>query len=547
MFEYPHHPQLINSTDDYLLYRSAYDGGEDFKRAYLVQHPTEKADEFTARYNYTYVPSLAKAAINDIKNNICQRLNSVQRTFECKSYTAAVVGQNRGVDGRRSTMNSFIGSEVLPELLVMGKVGIYVDRGITFRNPPYLCVYQAEDILNWHYDEDNNLDALYLRSSVDTISEDMLVTETYTEYRYFRRTETGVQVKIINDSNNETEEYELDIPEIPFVMLELTCPLMRDIAQYQVALMNLSSADLYFAIDSNHPIYVEQQEVTEIIAKALAKTDDSTEDQTDTVDLGPKRGRVYGKGMDKPGYITPPTEALEASLSKQEVMKNEIREILNLTITNLEPKRESAESKSYDLRSLESGLSVIGSELEYGERMLAYFWSLYEGEESPTVFYPRDYSLKTESERREEAKAILELLPKLPSITYQRSIAKLVVEALLGYHVTDIIINKINDELDKAKIIAVDPEQLREDVVEGILSHGTCAEIRLYGRKEAETANIEHADRLARIAESQSTGGARGVDDLGTSKDGSDEKELATRSVAGDNTRGEGNESTSDE
>jgi hypothetical protein len=44
-----------------------------------------------------------------------------------QSYREAVVGLNGGVDLEGSNMNRFIGQLVLPELLVTGKVGVYVD------------------------------------------------------------------------------------------------------------------------------------------------------------------------------------------------------------------------------------------------------------------------------------------------------------------------------------------------------------------------------------------------------------------------------------
>src|SRR5690606_448641 len=98
----------------------------------------EDNSDFCERKDMSYVPSFAKAAINDVKNSIYQRMIDIVRVGGDESYNDAVAGKAGGVDLRGSTMNSFIGCKVLPELLVTAKVGIFVDMpartGITLAN-----------------------------------------------------------------------------------------------------------------------------------------------------------------------------------------------------------------------------------------------------------------------------------------------------------------------------------------------------------------------------------------------------------------------------
>jgi hypothetical protein len=110
-------------------------------------------------------------------------------------------------------------------------------------------------------------------------------------------------------------------------------------------------------------------------------------------------------------------------MEKEQQIKNDIRRLLNLSLSNLEPKFASADSKSKDDRSLESGLSAIGLILEHAERQVAEIWSEYTSSKAATVHYPRAYSLKSETERREEAKNDAALMPLVPSLTYQKKIA----------------------------------------------------------------------------------------------------------------------------
>src|SRR5690606_23205445 len=95
--------------------------------------------------------------------------------------------------------------------------------------------------------------------------------------------------------------------------------------------------------------------------------------------VGVVHGRRYGKGLDRPGFIHPSSEPIKASMAKQDALKNDIRTLINLSLSNIKPKMASAESKSLDERGLEAGLSNIGLVLEHCERKIAHYWSLYEG------------------------------------------------------------------------------------------------------------------------------------------------------------------------
>ena len=84
-------------------------------------------------------------------------LRDVLRTGGSTGYQQAVSGLNDGVDGRGSTMNSFLGVKVLTDLLLMGKCGVFVDNPILPEHRlsdaqglhPYLYSYQLEDIINF--------------------------------------------------------------------------------------------------------------------------------------------------------------------------------------------------------------------------------------------------------------------------------------------------------------------------------------------------------------------------------------------------------------
>ena len=98
--------------------------------------------------------------INEIKNAISSRFIDIVRSEGSITYRNACDGLNKGVDRRHRSMNDFLSSIILPELLVMGKVGVFVDRLPRTMNTvidsqlnqPYLYYYKAEDILTWTTD-----------------------------------------------------------------------------------------------------------------------------------------------------------------------------------------------------------------------------------------------------------------------------------------------------------------------------------------------------------------------------------------------------------
>src|SRR3990172_9994848 len=99
----------------------------------------------------------------------------------------------------------------------------------------------------------------------------------------------------------------------------------------------------------------------------------------------------------------------------------------------------SAESKGYDERSLEAGLSYIGLELEHGERNIAKYWTWYEDHNAslPTVIYPKKYHIKTDRDKREEAEKLLETAEVVPSITYKKEALKKAVELNIGSDISN--------------------------------------------------------------------------------------------------------------
>jgi len=356
-------------------------------------------------------------------------------------------------------------------------------------------------------------------------------------YRLLKLTEQGVSVRFFNQNGAETgEEIILNLTRIPFVIGDIGTSLMTDIADYQIGLMNLASSDLMYAMKSNFPFYTEQyypQAEHLAIRQADAKDTDenpgtavaASQAADKEIKIGATKGRRYAKGLERPGFVHPSSEPLLASIKKQEQMIQEIRQLINLNLTNVEPRRASAEAKAFDERGLESGLSFIGLELEYMEREVARIWAEYENRSKPTpasIYYPKNYNLRTEADRQAEAELKIQQSAKVPSNTYRKQTMMEVIDLTMGTKVDELTLKKMKEEVQKADVVIVDPETIRQDVEQGICSKETASKARGYPEGDHETANKEHAERAAVIAISQSrasqggAGAARGVTDNDT-------------------------------
>jgi hypothetical protein len=515
------HPEYSDKIREWSKYRFVMSSGQRFINTYLQQFPREGKDDFELRTALTYNPSFAKEALLEIRNAIFPRLRDVKRLDGSKTYQTAITGEDGGVDLTGASMQAFIGREVLPDLLAMGRVGVYVDfpnfQGVTMADlngqRPYLYLYRVEDIRSWTYDDSSNraefANVLLTDYILEYETETGLPKGRVTRYRRVWLADGHVKVQFYDVEGspvdvvgvrNDDSVIDLDIPRIPFVILDLGASLLEDIANYQIALLNLESSDLSYALFSNFPFYIEQFDAK--TENPFARPGPEAADRQVTV--GPTKGRRYGKELNPPGFIHPSSEPLTASMNKQKQIKEDIRQLTHLAVANIAA-QQSADSKAMDQTPLESGLAYIGLELENFERKVADYWSMYErGSQSATVYYPETYAIKSDAERRAEALALVELIRVAPSITAQKEIAKQIAQLVLSRKISAELMNKILEEIDSSPGGTAKIEILVQDVAMGVVDLKTVAKICGYPVEVVEKAAQEHADRAARIQQAQS-------------------------------------------
>ena len=525
------HPDYMSMQSSWYKWRLTYNSGDSFVTAYLKQYSNrEDAATFSKRKDITYVPAFAKAAINDVRNAIFQRANDIKRIGGSITYKQATTGQLSGVDLNGSTINAFMGLDVLSELLVMARVGIYINMpavvGETLADVgtehPYLYIYKVEDIRSWEYGIDNKLTKLLLRGyKVIEDPQTKLPIRREAVYRYFIKLPTGITVEEYNKDGVFVTRYTLLLENIPFIMPQINQSLMEDIAGYQIGLLNLASSDINYAITANFPFYTEQYDQRAEAMSYLRQARDADSDADDAtpvdgtaetaqtanekqITLGVTQGRRYTQGTERPGFIHPSPEPLRVSMDKQEIMKKEIRELINLSLANISSRMVGADSREMENEGLEAGLAAIGLILESSERQIAEFWHEYEGKESDVIInYPKLYSLKSDKERLDEADKKYTLINKIPSLVYKKEMAKDIAQLTLGHRTSPDKMDMILKEIDSAVSI-IDVKTVFE-AKEAALISGEFADTALgIPASEAKKGAEDHADRLERIAIAQS-------------------------------------------
>ena len=536
------HPLYAQESALWTKWRLCYEGSDSFREAYLYPYSKrEDVTDFANRKKITYIPGHARSVINIIRNGLAVRLPDVVRKGS-EDYLKAM---SSDVDGFKSSMTTFVALEITPLLLVQGRRFVVVDapptkEGATKADDlgePYLYTVDAEDVLSWSYRDEGGFRAILIRLSKDIEDKKTgLIIETQVIYRFMRYLEKGevftgecgmdfngpgvlIQTldeegKLLEDDNGAKCQF-LEIDAIPVAEFSLVASLMAEIADHQIALLNLASTDMDFVWRGNFPLYTEMQpkKTGSIRPRGTKrrKADDDTDSDDPLAGGDPGTGRSstqrrsgigkgigYPEGLERPSFIAPETSNLTVSMQKQESIAKEIRILVDLALVSLSVRavEQSGKSKEADRIGEEAGLAYIGQALETGEREVAKYWHMMSGEEGADieVNYPENYSIATPSERREAASQLRTLHSTVRSDTFQKIIDKRIAEILLKGITDADEIAKVLKEIDEGAFLDDDKaraEVIQKDVVVKILSRGTAAELRGYGDEEAEKVRAD--------------------------------------------------------
>lgn len=551
------HCSYLTMAAEWKKWRLCYEAGDAFldKYLYCIDQEREDKKDFQKRKCLSPVPSFARSAINEVRNSVFQHMGGILRTDGSLQYTQAVNGERGGVDKRHTSMNAFMGCDALEELLVMGKVGIYVDMpqlppGTTMADiatsgvRPYLYMYPIEDILNFTMsmpNEESKYQAVLLRDQV--VHYDQLTALPLSTTERLRAVWINPETKKVNvlffdedgnsmdiDGNATEEPTELNLTQIPFVMMDIGNGLMSDISQHQISMLNISSRMVDYTLKSCYTTYVEQGDNSQVGAHYQTLDEDGNEvEAADEVTQGNRIGRRYPMGANQPNFIAPPASPATTAKEVNACLEGEIRKLINLAVTKLAA-RESAAAKAFDNNGLEAGLSFIGLVMEKAEKEIAIHWAQYEGEgaRAATVAYPDRWRLTSSREIIEEATKLEELIQKVPSKKLRKTLWKNVVAMLMQGKATAEEIEAIKDEIEAAKFTTGDLNTILEAKRNGLAGAEVCSDaLGFDGKTQVPIAQEEEAERLAFVAATQTSGladaGKRDVDDPNATPEPEDE------------------------
>jgi len=496
-----------NSNNEWIDWRYCYYGGKAFRDEYLVEFSDrEKKHEFERRKSLTPIPTYAKKEINRVRNSISRRLPDVQRTGGSKKWRDAIDGKNRGVDLRGASMNAFTSKIILPEMLVMQRFGVLVDapetKAVTkadqegFR--PFLRPFSVENFRAIAAPADHVSDWLAITLRIVTPSynsKSRTSTNAYT-FRHYWINDAGEAV--VQDTNESGKELgpvkNLDRADIPFVMYDGVESLMAEACSYQVAALNMISADTSYAVDSNFAFMVRKQ----------SRSIPTHLDEDHEVDVGRGKGLLYEDTP--PAFISPPTEPMNSSLGMRKEMKEEVREIITGVLMS-----------AGDDGTLEAGLAFYGQCLEEGEDRIWDHWRSYGDTPTINIAFPDTWTLKTDQERVEEANAWVDLMNKLPGQQGRRQASKEAYDRAFRGTLNTKELDAIKKEVDDVPYTTADPEVIIKAKEADVISVETAALALGFNPGEGTKANKDADNRAARTAASMADanrGAQQGLDEL---------------------------------
>jgi hypothetical protein len=535
------HPDFPVDSTRWYEYRLAFEGGEDFMREYLLRPSDETDSEFTDRKRNTPIPAVAKEAVKDVQRAITQRLADVTRSGGSKHYQAAVAGEGSGIDREGQAMDMFIGQDVLEELLVMGRVGVFVDNvppdGPTLADgpaKPYAYVYRVEDILNWRTmrpEQEGTYSMVLLRDREVTFSQAFglkfpnkleerfrlvwIGADGFMRYRFLDKGLNQISPEVINPQLIVEDDGAIrtQLREIPFVMPKLRTSLLTDVVGYQRLLMNIASNEGMFGINMNSPMLTIQRD-TRADGQNWKKPVGGSEEpggqrsRTNTERQGIRsgwvRGRYYGLEEAQPAWINMPVESINASSEYRMKLADEVRQLVNVAVQNQTGTRsESRETREISAQGLESGLFFIAMKLQDVERKVARYFATYEGErKAAVVTYPKRFNLKTQQERIKDAAEFKKIIDDLPTQELKKEGIKRIVLDLFTGTVSSETMNRMMRAIETHPYIG-GFDNVMALIEAGLLTRELAGGSQDLDPEEVKKAAEEKAKMAAEILETQ--------------------------------------------
>ena len=364
------HPDYKRHQHTLRMYRDLYVGGSQFRERaehYLLRRQKEPLDVYAERLFRVFYENYIGSIIDWYTSTLFRRGISLQ--FESGSETSQrfLADFTDNCDLRGTTLSQFF-RKCLTDALVAGKSHILVDFPRAQRVPAnraeedasglsraYLVHYQADELINWSFDERGDYDWIVLRQSIrrqPKVDSPDIVEETY--WHYFDKSYYRIYKRIERDGRSGPIElvaegtHALVVQQrVPLFTLEISDGLwlMNKAAHLQLEHFNKSNA-LGWAITMGlfaMPVIYSDREWNQIVGESYY------------IQLGPN---------DHFGWTEPDGKVYQIAAANLETLKEEIYRVCYLSQASGETqgaRAQSALSKQLDFTITQEVLHAYGA------------------------------------------------------------------------------------------------------------------------------------------------------------------------------------------
>lgn len=352
------------------MYRDLYAGGHDFKHRaaeYLLRRQKEPLDVYGERLQRVFYENYIGSIVDWYTSTLFRRAPSLQYQGGMEAGQEFLAQLSDDCDQKGTQLCNFF-RQCLTDMLVAGRSHILIDFPRPSMMPAnraeedaaglsraYLVRYQAEELINWSYNERGEYEWVVLRQHLrrqPRVDSPEILNETYwhyydrTEYRTYRRIEGSEQPKSIDLIARGTHGLARQ-ERVPLLTLETAegLWLMNKAAHLQLEHFNKSNA-LGWAITMGlfaMPVIYSDREWNQIVGESYY------------IQLGPS---------DKFGWTEPDGKVYQIAADNLETLKEEIYRVCYLSQASGElagGRAQSALSKQLDFTITQEVLRAYGS------------------------------------------------------------------------------------------------------------------------------------------------------------------------------------------
>ena len=398
------------------FYLDSYEGGEDYLRAsYLFRHVKEDEEDFRDRIQRSYYYNFCRTVVDTYVAHLFRKANSIYRRGDDEGEYERFLSD---VDGRGTSMNTFMQEQVAPAAQILGQVFVVVDKP-RFQGElnskaeerekgvrPYVVAVDPRAVTDFRLDSQGNFLWIRIRERREEEVDPFYKSEKAEGDEYVYRTWTRERWFLHDEEGNLIESDEHNLGRVPVVTVfnvesrkypGFGVSALSDIAPINRSIYNWCSLNDEFLYRQCFNILA----MPEMPGVKRRK-------------VGPGNALTYPIDAARPPhYIYPPVEPGAYLLKNIDAAITQIYRLAVLGATWGEERPQSASgiAKAYDLYQTSENLIKKAKNLEQAEAEIGELWGLWEGKKGfkPTVEYPVDFKISDVAEDLKNDLAVLRM------------------------------------------------------------------------------------------------------------------------------------------